>query len=63
MYSFLSRNYTVLTGYLWWTFIDIRRILETTPDDFRLEEMERNKCYFFTYSIVSTIFTVSLTFC
>ncbi|XP_067119262.1 choline transporter-like 1 [Centruroides vittatus] len=49
-----------VTGVLWWTYIDIKYHLDTTPFEQLLEESAKNERAFLTYSIGSTILTVLL---
>lgn len=47
------------TGYLWFTFYQLKTQLDQTPSEQLLEETVHNEKAFFVYSIIATIFTVS----
>lgn len=47
------------TGYLWYTYYDIRHNLDKTPKHMLLLESVRNETAFLWYSIIATVLTVS----
>ncbi|GLH14487.1 uncharacterized protein GBIM_18877 [Gryllus bimaculatus] len=46
------------TAYLWWTYVDINKHLNKTPDGQILAESVRNEHAFLLYSVIATVFTV-----
>ncbi|KAJ8867151.1 hypothetical protein PR048_033015 [Dryococelus australis] len=46
------------TGFLWWTYADLKRSAHTTPNSL-LSESIYNETAFLTYSIIATVITVS----
>lgn len=47
------------TGYLWYTYYDIKHNLDKTPKYMILLESARNETAFLWYSIIATVLTVS----
>lgn len=47
------------TGYLWYTYYDIKHSLDKTPKYMILLESARNETAFLWYSIIATVLTVS----
>ncbi|XP_063226885.1 choline transporter-like 1 isoform X1 [Bacillus rossius redtenbacheri] len=45
------------TGFLWWTYADLKRSAHSTPDSL-LSESVYNETAFLTYSIIATVITV-----
>jgi hypothetical protein len=52
--------FLVGTGVLWWTYADLKRQLDSTPESQMLRESVKNESAFLVYSIVATIITVNL---
>lgn len=48
------------TGFLWYTYVDIKRNLDRIPEKVMLLESVRNETAFLWYSIIATIITVSV---
>ncbi|CAG7817994.1 unnamed protein product [Allacma fusca] len=49
-----------LTGFLWWTYADLKSTLDNLPLERQLEESANNEAAFLTYSIFATLFTIIL---
>lgn len=56
----VSISLILVTGVMWWTFIDLKYNLDTTPYYSLLEEKVRNEQAFLILSIITTIITVVL---
>lgn len=50
------------TGYLWYTYYEIKHNLDHTNTSRMLLEAVRNETAFFWYSVVATLITVIITF-
>lgn len=48
------------TSLLWWTYADIKRLLDSTPENEILDEVARNETAFLLYSIAASILTLIL---
>jgi solute carrier family 44 protein 1 (choline transporter-like protein) len=47
------------TGLLWWTYADLKRQLDSTPESEMLKESVQNESAFLIYSILATFITVN----
>lgn len=47
------------TGYLWFTYHELKTKLNQTPSDQLLDETAQNERAFCIYAIIATVFTVS----
>ncbi|KDR21092.1 CTL-like protein 1 [Zootermopsis nevadensis] len=54
----VSITAVVGTGVLWWTYADLKRQLDSTPESQMLRESVKNESAFLVYSIVATIITI-----